>query len=160
MLAELKSCGTNRVLNSSEQEPNCGTNRSGPAEDPSTQSPSPGEKAAELTGKEFTRFQLSFCVRKRWIPEPRISWGSWAEYPNVSGSQNWGTGAQGEGHTGQPSLTKSKGCKEMVGEEGVMEKMSTSEQIRPNCSWKNLWPWRNCRTMDSPLGRFPSWGRP
>lgn len=44
---------------------------------------------AQLTGKVFTRFQLSFCVRNRLIPQPHISWGSWAEYPNVSGSQNW-----------------------------------------------------------------------
>lgn len=42
--------------------------------------------------------------------------------------------------------------------EGVLEKVSTSEQMQPNCSWKNRCPWRNCRTMDSPLGRFPSWG--
>lgn len=45
-------------------------------------------REAQLTGKVFTRFQLSFCVRNRLIPQPRISWGSWAEYPNVSGSQN------------------------------------------------------------------------
>lgn len=48
-----------------------------------------GGREAQLTGKVFTRFQLSFCVRNRLIPQPRISWGSWAEYPNVSGSQNW-----------------------------------------------------------------------
>lgn len=32
-----------------------------------------------LTGKELTRFQLSFCVRKRLMPQPRMIWGSCAE---------------------------------------------------------------------------------
>lgn len=41
-----------------------------------------------LTGKELTKFQLSFCVRKRLMPQPCMIWGSCAEYPNVSGSQN------------------------------------------------------------------------
>lgn len=42
-----------------------------------------------LTGKALTRLQLNFWVRKRWIPQPFINCGSWAEYPKVSGSQNW-----------------------------------------------------------------------
>lgn len=32
-----------------------------------------------LTGKEFTKFQLSFWVRKRLIPQLRMIWGSCAE---------------------------------------------------------------------------------
>lgn len=32
-----------------------------------------------LTGKEFTKFQLSFWVRKRLMPQLRMIWGSCAE---------------------------------------------------------------------------------
>ena len=40
-----------------------------------------------LWGILFTSDQLSFWVRKYGMPAPRINCGSWAEYPNVSGSQ-------------------------------------------------------------------------
>lgn len=32
-----------------------------------------------LTGKEFTKFQLSFCVKKCVMPQLRMIWGSCAE---------------------------------------------------------------------------------
>lgn len=32
-----------------------------------------------LTGKEFTKFQLNFWVRKRLMPQPCMIWGSCAE---------------------------------------------------------------------------------
>lgn len=35
--------------------------------------------------------------------------------------------------------------------------ISTSLQWIPNSWLKKRWPSRNCRTMDSPEGRFPSW---
>lgn len=41
------------------------------------------------TGNLLTRLQLSFWVTKRDMAEPRTIWGNWAEYPNVSGNQNW-----------------------------------------------------------------------
>lgn len=62
-------------------------------------------------------------MRKRRIPQPRISWGSWAEYPNVSGSQNWEhSGQEHRERDTQQSAQPHQGWREKVGREGVMEK--------------------------------------
>jgi hypothetical protein len=41
-----------------------------------------------VLGKLLMLFQLSFWVKKYFMPADRANCGSWALYPKVSGSQN------------------------------------------------------------------------